>query len=157
SLGGEMDDLLVDVAEPETLRNAEADVVPACPGRMRNRHDTRLCHFVFPKVAQPVTRHRTLQRAALKDQEPTDVGHDTHAACRVTRSGCSVVQTPPTPPAASRATACAPTRCRSRPSASAPCPLCRRSRASRGRRTASTGGRSPDGPCRQRCALLGSL
>src|SRR5262249_50297270 len=33
----------------------------------------------------------------------------------------------PTPPAAPRATACAPTRCRSRSSASAPRPSCRRS------------------------------
>src|SRR5262249_38081650 len=51
----------------------------------------------------------------------------------------------PTPPAVSRATASAPTRCRSRSSASAPCPSCRTSHASRARRTESTGGRNPDG------------
>src|SRR5215470_8110537 len=41
--------------------------------------------------------------------------------------------TPPTPPAASRATASVPTRCRSRSSGYAPSLSCRRSRASRAR------------------------
>jgi len=45
---------------------------------------------------------------------------------------------PPTPLAASRATASAPTRCRSRSSASAPSRSCRRLRASRARHTEST-------------------
>src|SRR5215831_8064962 len=36
----------------------------------------------FPGVAQPAMRATELLRAALKDQEPTDVGHDMHAACR---------------------------------------------------------------------------
>jgi hypothetical protein len=43
--------------------------------------------------------------------------------------------TPPTPPAASRARACAPTRCRLRSSASVPSRSCRTSRASLSRRT----------------------
>src|SRR5262249_44106118 len=102
SLGGEMDDLLVDVAESETFRNAAADVVPAGAGCMRNRHDTRLRHFIFSRSGPAsYARHRTLLRAALKDQEPTDVSHDMHAACRVTKSGAQRSPTPPTPPAAS--------------------------------------------------------
>jgi hypothetical protein len=52
------------------------------------------------------------------------------------------VVAPPTPPAASRATACAPTRCPSRSSASAPSRSCRTSRARRARHTGSTAGRS---------------
>jgi hypothetical protein len=59
---------------------------------------------------------------------------------------------PPTPPAASRATACAPTRCRSRSWASAPYRSCRRSRASRARCTESTEGQSPGGASRPRRA-----
>jgi hypothetical protein len=39
---------------------------------------------------------------------------------------CLTFSTPPTPPASSHATACAPIRCRSRSSPSAPCPSCRR-------------------------------
>jgi hypothetical protein len=46
----------------------------------------------------------------------------------------SLAQRLPTPPAASHATACAPIRCPSRSSASAPWPSCRRSRATRARR-----------------------
>jgi len=57
----------------------------------------------------------------------------------------------PTPPAASRATASAPTRCRPRSRASAPCRSCRRSPGSRVRRTASVVGRSPGGACPRRC------
>jgi hypothetical protein len=58
----------------------------------------------------------------------------------------------PSSPAASRATACAPTPCLSRSSANAPSRLCRTSRASRARRTGSTVGRSPGGASRRRRA-----
>jgi hypothetical protein len=51
---------------------------------------------------------------------------------------------------ASRATACVPTRCPSRSWVSAPSRSCRRSRASRARRTGSTEGQSPGGASRRR-------
>src|SRR2546425_3825820 len=56
---------------------------------------------------------------------------------------------PPTPHSGPRATASAPIRCQSHSWASAPSRSCRRWPASPSRRTESTGGRSPDEPCRR--------
>jgi len=72
------------------------------------------------------------------------VGHPClfHAPAAPTRS-LATSSTPPTPPAASRATASAPIRCPSRSSASVPSRSYRTSPASRARRSASVGGRSP--------------
>jgi hypothetical protein len=57
--------------------------------------------------------------------------------------GVGGLPVPPTPPAASHATASVPTRCRWRSSASAPSRSCRTLRASRGRRTASAADQAP--------------
>jgi hypothetical protein len=93
-----------------------------------------------------------LARKQFSRGDPVSIG------CSVWRhdEDCFIVCSPrpssmaPTPPAASRATVCAPTRCPSRSWVNAPSRSCRRLRASPSRRSGLVAGRSLGAPCRPR-------